>query len=48
MLDPETFVPKLAAGTEIKRFQMRWGNDYAIAARPDHGCTSSSSRGRRR
>ena len=36
MLDPETFVPTLAAGTELKRFSMRWGNDFAIAARPDH------------
>lgn len=36
MLDPETFVPMLAEGTEIKNFSMRWGNDYAIVARPDH------------
>ena len=36
MLDPETFVPTLAAGTELKHFSMRWGNDFAIAARPDH------------
>ena len=36
MLDPETFVPTVAAGTEIKRFSMRWGNDFAIVARPDH------------
>ena len=36
MLDPETFAPTLAAGTEIKRFSMRWGNDFAIVARPDH------------
>ena len=35
-LDPEAFVPKLAAGTEIKSFAMRWGNDFAIVARPDH------------
>jgi CRP-like cAMP-binding protein/Zn-dependent protease len=35
-VDPEAFVPKLAAGTEVKTFRMRWGNDYAIAARPDH------------
>jgi CRP-like cAMP-binding protein/Zn-dependent protease len=35
-VDPEAFVPKLAAGTEVKTFQMRWGNDYAVAARPDH------------
>ena len=35
-LDPETFVPRLAEGTEVKDFQMRWGNDFAIVARPDH------------
>jgi CRP-like cAMP-binding protein/Zn-dependent protease len=36
MLDPETFTPRLAEGTEIKNFKMRWGNDFAIVARPDH------------
>ena len=36
LLDPEQFVPKLAAGVEVKVFRLRWGNDYAIAARPDH------------
>jgi CRP-like cAMP-binding protein/Zn-dependent protease len=36
IVDPEAFVPKLAEGTEIKTFEMRWGNDYAIVARPDH------------
>lgn len=35
-VDPEAFVPLLAAGTEVKTFRLRWGNDYAIAARPDH------------
>jgi hypothetical protein len=35
-VDPERFVPMLADGTEIKTFEMRWGNDYAIVARPDH------------
>jgi CRP-like cAMP-binding protein/Zn-dependent protease len=35
-VDPEAFVPKLAAGTEVKSFKLRWGNDYAIVARPDH------------
>jgi CRP-like cAMP-binding protein/Zn-dependent protease len=35
-VDPERFVPKLADGAEIKTFEMRWGNDYAIVARPDH------------
>ena len=46
-VDPETFAPTLAAGTEIKMFRLRWGNDYAIVARPDHRSTSTSSRGRR-
>ena len=36
IVDPETFVPQLASGTEIKTFEMRWGHDYALAARPDH------------
>jgi CRP-like cAMP-binding protein/Zn-dependent protease len=36
LLDPEAFVPQLAEGSEVKIFRMRWGNDYAIAARPDH------------
>ena len=36
LLDPESFVPLLAEDTEIKTFEMRWGNDYAIVARPDH------------
>jgi len=35
-VDPEAFVPLLAAETEVKTFRLRWGNDYAIAARPDH------------
>jgi CRP-like cAMP-binding protein/Zn-dependent protease len=34
-VDPERFVPELADGAEIKTFEMRWGNDYAIVARPD-------------
>lgn len=36
MLDPEAFVPVLAHGVEMKTFRLRWGNDYAIVARPDH------------
>jgi putative peptide zinc metalloprotease protein len=36
LLDPEGFVPVLAAGVEVKTFRLRWGNDYVIAARPDH------------
>jgi CRP-like cAMP-binding protein/Zn-dependent protease len=36
LLDPESFVPVLADGAEVKVFRLRWGNDYAIAARPDH------------
>ncbi len=35
IVDPETFVPRLAAGTEVKIFRMRWGNDYGLVARPD-------------
>lgn len=35
-LDPESFHPKLAYGVEVSRFSLRWGNDYAIAATPDH------------
>jgi CRP-like cAMP-binding protein/Zn-dependent protease len=35
-VDPEAFVPLLAPGAEVKTFRLRWGNDYAIAARPDH------------
>jgi CRP-like cAMP-binding protein/Zn-dependent protease len=35
-VDPEAFVPLLAQGTEVKTFRLRWGNDYAIVARPDH------------
>jgi CRP-like cAMP-binding protein/Zn-dependent protease len=34
-VDAEAFVPLLAAGTEVKTFRLRWGNDYAMAARPD-------------
>ncbi|HEX3298614.1 MAG TPA: cyclic nucleotide-binding domain-containing protein [Actinomycetota bacterium] len=34
-VDPETFVPIFAAGGEVKMFRQRWGNDYAIVARPD-------------
>ena len=36
LVDPDMFVPRLAEGTEIKNFRMRWGNDFAIVARPDH------------
>jgi CRP-like cAMP-binding protein/Zn-dependent protease len=35
IVDPELFVPKLADETEIVTFQMRWGNDYGVTARPD-------------
>ena len=35
-LDPEATVPRLADGVEVRVFRLRWGNDYAIAARPDH------------
>jgi putative peptide zinc metalloprotease protein len=34
-VDLEAFRPKLAAGTEIVTFHLRWGEDYAMAASPD-------------
>ena len=34
-LDPETFTPKLAEGTEIVVFRLKGGNDYSVCARPD-------------
>jgi CRP-like cAMP-binding protein/Zn-dependent protease len=33
-LDPSTFRPKLAAGTEWKVFHLPWGDDYAMVANP--------------
>lgn len=33
-LDPRTFRPKLAAGTEWKVFELAWGDDYAMVANP--------------
>jgi CRP-like cAMP-binding protein/Zn-dependent protease len=36
VLDPESYVPVLAANVELKFFRLRWGNDYVMAARPDH------------
>lgn len=35
VLDPAAFRPKIAAGTEWKRFPLRWGNDHAMVANPD-------------
>jgi CRP-like cAMP-binding protein/Zn-dependent protease len=32
--DPGSFRPKLARDVEIKEFQLRWGNDYAMIANP--------------
>jgi CRP-like cAMP-binding protein/Zn-dependent protease len=32
--DPARFRPKLADDVEVKRFPLRWGNDYAMAANP--------------
>jgi CRP-like cAMP-binding protein/Zn-dependent protease len=37
ILNPDTFRPRLASGVELKEFELRWGNDYAIIASPDHG-----------
>jgi CRP-like cAMP-binding protein/Zn-dependent protease len=33
-LDPAEFRPKLAPDVEVKRFTLRWGNDYAMLANP--------------
>ncbi|HEV8622784.1 MAG TPA: hypothetical protein VGR33_07830, partial [Actinomycetota bacterium] len=33
-VDPAEFRPKLAPDVEVKRFSLRWGNDYAIVANP--------------
>jgi CRP-like cAMP-binding protein/Zn-dependent protease len=33
-VDPAEFRPKLAPDVEVKRFSLRWGNDYAVAANP--------------
>jgi len=33
-LDPTTFHPKLATGTEWKVFHLPWGEDYAMVANP--------------
>jgi putative peptide zinc metalloprotease protein len=35
-LDPTTFRPKLAPGVEWKLFTFRWGEDYVVAASPQH------------
>lgn len=32
--DPSRFRPKLADDIEVKRFPLRWGNDYAMVANP--------------
>ena len=32
--DPATFRPKLAEDVELKEFQLRWGNDYAMIRNP--------------
>ncbi len=32
--DPARFRPKLADDIEVKRFPLRWGNDYAMVANP--------------
>jgi CRP-like cAMP-binding protein/Zn-dependent protease len=33
-VDPAEFRPKLAQDVEVKKFSLRWGNDYAIVANP--------------
>src|SRR5262245_39888667 len=32
--DPSRLRPRLADDIELKRFPLRWGNDYAMAANP--------------
>lgn len=34
-LDPATFRPRMAAGSEWKHFPLRWGNDYVMVANPE-------------
>ena len=46
-VDPEAFVPLLAAGTEVKTFRLRWATTTRSRRGPTIGCTSSFSRGRR-
>ena len=33
-VDPSRFRPRLAPDVEVRRFPLRWGNDYAIIANP--------------
>jgi CRP-like cAMP-binding protein/Zn-dependent protease len=35
VVDPETFAPRLADGTEVVVFRLKGANDYAVCARPD-------------
>jgi CRP-like cAMP-binding protein/Zn-dependent protease len=34
IVDPSTFRPMMASGSEWKLFRLRWGNDYAMVANP--------------
>jgi CRP-like cAMP-binding protein/Zn-dependent protease len=34
-LDPGTWRPKLAKGVELRTFELRWGDDYALIASPE-------------
>lgn len=34
IVDPSTFRPRMADGSEWKLFRLRWGNDYAMVANP--------------
>ena len=36
ILDPTRWRPKLATGVEVRTFHLRWGDDYALIANPDH------------
>ena len=35
-LDPSGWRPKLADGTEVRTFRLRWGDDHALIANPEH------------
>jgi CRP-like cAMP-binding protein/Zn-dependent protease len=36
LVEPSEHRPRLAPGVELKEFQLRWGNDYAMIANPTH------------
>jgi CRP-like cAMP-binding protein/Zn-dependent protease len=36
LLDLGSWKPKIAPGVELREFRVRWGDDYALIATPDH------------